>query len=65
MADERPDDGEAGPLDVLLDGGADVPDPVAGKRLLDPDVQRLPGDRVRVEVSSLDPGRGRIVRKAE
>jgi len=25
----------------------------------------IPGDRVRVEVSSLDPGRGRIVKKAE
>ncbi|TMC45302.1 MAG: TOBE domain-containing protein [Chloroflexi bacterium] len=25
----------------------------------------IPGDRVRVEVSPLDPGRGRIVRKAE
>jgi translation initiation factor IF-1 len=25
----------------------------------------LPGDRVRVEVSPVDPGRGRIVKKAE
>jgi translation initiation factor IF-1 len=25
----------------------------------------IPGDRVRVEVSPVDPGRGRIVRKAE
>ncbi|MDQ6710500.1 MAG: translation initiation factor IF-1 [Candidatus Dormibacteraeota bacterium] len=25
----------------------------------------IPGDRVRVEVSPLDPGRGRIVKKAD
>ena len=25
----------------------------------------IPGDRVRVEVSPVDPGRGRIVRKAQ
>jgi translation initiation factor IF-1 len=25
----------------------------------------IPGDRVRVEVSAIDPGRGRIIKKAE
>src|SRR5947208_3009686 len=44
MPNEGADDREAGLLDVLLYGGADVTDPVANAGLLDPDRQRLAGD---------------------
>ena len=47
---------------VQLDTGNEVLAHVAGKRRMD-FVRLLPGDRVAIEVSPCDPGRGRIVNR--